>query len=104
MNYSRNEVLGSAIVSAGTALWSVGTGAYEYHETRKAVDEYNADMKLANAQNTADARNAARQQTYAERFEQWSSNIDKEQAKRYLVIGAAIGVPILAGLFLSRKG
>lgn len=103
MNYDSTQHLGSAVIAVGSALFSAGKSGYDYYETRKAVNQYNADMEVSNAQNTADARNAARRAGYQENLDRLMGNIDKEKAKRYLIIGAAIGVPIIAGLVLSRK-
>jgi hypothetical protein len=103
MNYRSNEVLGSAAIAVGTALFEVGSAGYEYLKTSEAVDEYNADMALVGAQNTADARDAARQAGFASNLQAFTSAIDKEKAKRYLIIGAAIGVPIIAGFVLMKK-
>lgn len=103
MNYGENERLGSAIVAVGSALFQVGRAGVGYYETQKDVDEYNADMTLANAQNTADARNAAQEAGFAENLARLTGTIDKEKAKRYLIIGAAIGVPLIAGLILMKK-
>lgn len=103
MDYTTHELLGSAIVAVGTALFEVGKAGYGYYEETKATDEYNANMTLANAQNTADARDAGRQSVYAANLAKLTGAIDMDKAKRYLIIGAAIGVPLIAGLVLSKR-
>ena len=103
MIYRNDEVLGSGALAVGTALFQVGKAGYGYYETVQDTREYNADMELANARNTADARNKARQAGYASNLANLTGAIDIDKAKRYLIIGAAIGVPIIAGLILSKR-
>lgn len=104
MNYNLDEFLGSAVVAIGTAAVNVGTAGYNYYEATRKTRDYNADMELINAKNTEQARNDARRSRYAENFEKVFGHLDAEKTKRYLIIGSAIGVPLLAALILSKKG
>lgn len=103
MIYQNTELLGSAIVAVGTGLFKVASAGAEYYETQKAANEYNANMELINARNTADARTAERKAGYAENFAATFGNLDNEKTKRYLLIGAAIGVPLIAAFVFSKK-
>ncbi len=104
MNYNSDELLGSAVVAIGSAVVDIGTAGYNYFDTTRKTRDYNADMELVNAKNTEQARDDARRSRYAENFEKVFGHLDAEKTKRYLIIGGAIGVPLLAVLILSKKG
>lgn len=99
MNYQNEQLSGffGAIIDAGRS-------GYEYYRASIAAEKQEADLALANAVNTATARKAAKEAKYAANRAAMRSEIDEERQKRYLLTGAAIGVPVLLGLVLFRKG
>lgn len=103
MNYQNEPLSGlfSAILGLGV---TAGRSGYAYYQASEEVREQNADLALANAVNTATARKAAKEAKYAANRAAMRSEIDEERQKRYLLTGAAIGVPVLLGLVLFRKG
>ena len=103
MNYRTGEYLGAGEVAVGTTILGVGKAGIEYYQATREADEYKADMNLIGAQNTADARTAARRAGYQERFEKIFGTFEKERIQRYLIIGGAIGIPLIVLLVFSKK-
>lgn len=99
MIYRQEQLDGffSTLLSVGKAGYDYGTAAYD-------VRKQDAELALVNAQNTATAREAGVEAKYAANRAAIQSELDSEKQKRYLLIGAAIGVPLLLGLVLLKKG
>lgn len=95
MLYRQENLCGVASV-----LIDVGKAGYGYYQATEDERKAATDLALANAMNTATAREAARQAGY----DSVQSEIDAEKQKRYLIYGAAVGIPVLIGLFLLKKG
>lgn len=99
MNYG-NDNLGGV----WSSLLSLGKAGYAYGTTYYDVRKQQADLALENAVDTSVARQLATEYTYAANRAAAQEDIDKEKQKRYLITGAAIGIPVLLGLILIRKG
>lgn len=86
------------------AILDAGRSGYEYYRASLEAEKQEADLALANAANTAAVRKAAQEAQYAANRAAMRSEIDEERQRRYLLTGAAIGIPVLFGLVLFRKG
>jgi hypothetical protein len=98
MNYQEERLNG--VVSTLAAVVQAG---YEYGTAAYDARIQDAHLTLANAQNTATAREDAIEAKYAASRAAIQGGLDVERQKRYLIIGAAIGIPVLLGLVLMKR-
>jgi hypothetical protein len=99
MNYQEERLDG-----VFSTLFSLGQAGYEYGTAYYDARRQDAELTLVNAQNTATAREAGIEAKYAASRAAIQSELDVEKQKRYLIIGAAIGIPLLFSLILLKKG
>lgn len=100
MNYINNEHLGGFL----SELASAAQAGYNYYNASVADREQQTTLAVANAEDTAVARYNQQQAGYAANRAVLQSEIDAEKQKRYLIIGASVGIPLIALMLLKRKG
>ena len=99
MNYQAQPLSGFLSTIAGVAKSVVG-----WQQEVSAKGEYDAALANATAVDTASARIVGQEQEYAANRAAIQSEIDKEKQKQYIMYGAAVGIPVLVGLILMKKG
>lgn len=99
MNYQQQHLSGwfSALISAGK-------GAYDYALAKDAEREYQKNMLIADAETSAARTAAEREAGYAANREKLQSELDAQNLKRYLIIGGAVGVPLITLILLKKRG
>jgi hypothetical protein len=98
MDYQPERLNGvlSALATAAQSGYEYGTAAYDARIR-------DADLAVVNAQNTVTAREAGIEAGYAANRAEIQSKLDAERQKRYLMIGAAVGIPLLLAFVLLKK-
>lgn len=89
--------IGSAIVGA---VISIGKSVMGYQQAKDAKSE--ADLADLTAQ--TDIVVAQRQAGERAKRDAENAALDNEKSKRYLIYGAAVGIPLLLGIMIAKKG
>lgn len=103
MIYQANDYLGN-YAAAAASIFSAGKAGYTYIKGSAEHRANTAAAKTTQALTEAEAQDAAEKAGYAEYMSKLTAAIDMDKAKRYIITGAAIGIPLIVGYVLMKKG
>lgn len=99
MNYGQQELSGFFSMLIG-----VGKAGYEYGVTAEQVKNIKRDTALTEANDQAYNTALTREAGYAANRAELQAQKDAQNLKRNIIIGSAIGLPVLAFALLKKKG